>query len=749
MGGLADSPMRAPLWLASEREAGRGSEREARRGSRLRSAARALSPGPLRSATLGMLRSYAQVLLGHNGLAGLLFLAATLVVPAHGLAGLVGMAACNLWARLLGRPAAHIADGSYGVNGLLVGLALGLYFQVTAAFLVLLAVVSLLTVVVTAAMRNLSDRYLGVPVLSLPFTVVTWTALLATRRFAGVEVTLGPVLVTDWGSGVLPATLELYVRSLGACFFQLSVVSGALVLVGLLWSSRWAVLLSALGFASGYAVYVGLGGTATDLTAQFVGLNFVLTAVAVGGIFLVLRPASMVLAAASGALAAVVAAAMLALLEPFGLPVLAAPFIVTTQLVLFALLIGSRSGGLRLVQGAPSTPERNLVRAAFRERRYADPSLPVFFLPVMGRWTVTQGFDGEHTHQGLWSHAWDFEVDDGHGQRYRDQGTRLEDYLAYRAPVVAPADGRVMRVVSHLEDNPVGEVDTTHNWGNLVILWHHGDVYSALCHLQKGSVPVREGETVTRGQLIGRVGNSGRSPVPHLHFHVQASPEVGAPTRHAELLHYVATTAEGRRYVTHGVPATGDRVEAMQVDDRVRRAVTLAPGRELVWRIDDRRRGEREEIWRSEIDALGERRLVADGGRAAAGFYADDHYATLLDYEGRADALLGLFYLGATRIPYLDDPTAPWEDHPAATAFVPAPVRVVQELLLPFAPVGALTTRSELRSNGGSVVTTQITARGAARVPDRVEVTFAAGLGPVGLRAWRGGEEVLTARVAP
>lgn len=729
--------------------------------SGLGSSSRALPPSLGRPAALlrGWLEAYSQIQFGRSAIGGLLMALATFVVPSHGLAGLVGLVAADLWARVLGRPAEHIAEGYYGFNGLLVGLALGLWFQLSPAFIALMAVVSLLTVVFAAAARNLNDRYLGVPVLSLPFVIATWTALLATRRFAGVEITLDPVLVTELGAGYLPTWIELYLRSLGACFLQLSVASGALVFVGLLVISRWSVILSIVGFATGSALYLGLGGNAADLHAQFVGFNFILVAIAVGGVFVLLGPGSILLAAGSGALAAVISAAMLAFLEPFGLPVLALPFIVATQLLLFALLIGSQSGGLQLVKGEIGTPEDNLARAVFRARRYPDPTVPVLHLPVMGRWIVTQGPNGDVTHQGLWAHAWDFEVADDDGSTHRGDGAELENHYAWRAPVVAPLAGRVVRVVSHLGDNPPGEVDTTNNWGNLVILWHYGDVYSAVCHLQRGSVVVREGETVVRGQLLARVGNSGRSPVPHLHFQVQSSAEIGAPTRYAELLHYVLagtaeeTTAEETtddettEYVTHGVPDEGDCLAPVAIDSTTRQAATLAPGLTFRWAVREPG-GEREEFWRSDIDALGARHLVSTASDARAAFYADDQYLTMLDYEGGADTLLGLFYLATPRLPYLADPGTRWTDAPSVRPFLGLGTRLAQELVLPFAPVGsAHTTTSVSAHDRGLLVTTRIEAAGARKLPDRIEVVWETGRGPVELKAWRGDSCTMSAEV--
>jgi murein DD-endopeptidase MepM/ murein hydrolase activator NlpD len=49
---------------------------------------------------------------------------------------------------------------------------------------------------------------------------------------------------------------------------------------------------------------------------------------------------------------------------------------------------------------------------------------------------------------------------------------------------------------------------------------HAGGEYADYFHLQQGSVTVRTGEAVVRGQLLGRVGNSGASGSPHLHFEI-------------------------------------------------------------------------------------------------------------------------------------------------------------------------------------------------------------------------------------
>ena len=100
---------------------------------------------------LSWLVAYSQIYFARNRVSGALFMAATFVVPSHGASGLLGLAATEFWAWLLGRPVAHRRDGYYGFNGLLVGLALGLYYTFTPSLIGLLLVATLLTVMVASA----------------------------------------------------------------------------------------------------------------------------------------------------------------------------------------------------------------------------------------------------------------------------------------------------------------------------------------------------------------------------------------------------------------------------------------------------------------------------------------------------------------------------------------------------------------------------------------------------------------------
>jgi murein DD-endopeptidase MepM/ murein hydrolase activator NlpD len=71
--------------------------------------------------------------------------------------------------------------------------------------------------------------------------------------------------------------------------------------------------------------------------------------------------------------------------------------------------------------------------------------------------------------------------------------------------------------------------------GNYIVLEHNAGEYSFYAHLMPGSLRVYGGEPVKRGQPLARLGHSGNSTEPHLHFHVIDGPDpllsAGIPVR--------------------------------------------------------------------------------------------------------------------------------------------------------------------------------------------------------------------------
>lgn len=121
--------------------------------------------------------------------------------------------------------------------------------------------------------------------------------------------------------------------------------------------------------------------------------------------------------------------------------------------------------------------------------------------------------------------AYDFTVM-RRGSTHAGDGRRNEDYYCFGKPILAPGRGVVVRVENGLPDNLPGQKDREHVAGNHVVIDHRNGEYSILAHLRQGSVRVRVGDFIGRGDPIGRCGNSGNTSEPHLHYHLQNQPDL-------------------------------------------------------------------------------------------------------------------------------------------------------------------------------------------------------------------------------
>lgn len=112
---------------------------------------------------------------------------------------------------------------------------------------------------------------------------------------------------------------------------------------------------------------------------------------------------------------------------------------------------------------------------------------------------------------------------------------RVTDTYAWGKEVFSPFSGLVLKAENTAPDriylNLVCDLvkglvlarrlrnkDIDYFLGNYVVIESEGGVLAVFAHLQQGSVTVSEGQNVRTGELIGKVGNSGNTIQPHLHF---------------------------------------------------------------------------------------------------------------------------------------------------------------------------------------------------------------------------------------
>lgn len=175
---------------------------------------------------------------------------------------------------------------------------------------------------------------------------------------------------------------------------------------------------------------------------------------------------------------------------------------------------------LPAVPAPPAAPDAPEAQAAYH-------------LPFEGLWWVFWGGDTQLTnyHAEVSSQRYAYDVviwKDG--ATFQGDGTSNEDYWAWGQPVFAPADGTVVDVVNDLPDIepnlPPDQRDAANPAGNHVVIETAEREYVFIGHLQQGSVQVAIGDEVNAGDQLGLTGNSGNTSEPHIHIHVQDSPDV-------------------------------------------------------------------------------------------------------------------------------------------------------------------------------------------------------------------------------
>ncbi|HRY31460.1 MAG TPA: urea transporter [Bacteroidales bacterium] len=613
------------------------------------------------------LNSYSLVFFSNNKLFALILVIVTFFDLVAGLSGLLAVMATNLVAYLTGLNTRNISAGNYGFNSLLTGLGLGLFYQPNTEFFIVLFFASLLTLLVTIALEGVIGKY-HLPYLSLPFLAGIWMVLLSSRQFEHLYLSErgifslnemyalgGSNMVTlyEWVNNIdLHPSLVIYFRSLGAILFQYHLVPGLLIAIGMLIYSRTSFLLSLLGFYAAYGYYDLIGANFNELSYGYIGFNFILTAIAIGGFFLISSWHSLLWIPLLTPLISFIITSTSSVLEIYQLSIFSLPFNIIVLLFLYFLKYRERFFNKpQLVLHQLYSPEKNLYTQRNNKDRFAYDHYVPLSLPFFGEWAVSQGHRGKHTHKDQWQHAWDFEIRDENKSYHSGDGSRKEDYYCFGKPVVAAADGWITEATGYIDDNEVGEMNLVQNWGNTVIIRHAENLYTKMCHLKQGSVKVNKGDYIRKGELIGACGNSGRSPRPHLHFQVQATPHIGSKTLDYPFSHYIRHLSGTNQLVSWSSPAEDEIISNIQVDKTLEKAYHFIPGQRIRFEVNNppAMAGKAFE-WEVMTDPYNYTYIYceASGSRAYFRNQGPMHYFT--HFEGNRKSLLYAFFLANYKI---------------------------------------------------------------------------------------------------
>jgi len=609
----------------------------------------------------GLLNSYAQIFFSNNKIFALLLLCVSFFDFGAGLSGVVAVLIGQITALLFNFNQDLIKDGTHTYNALLVGIAIGIFYDFNMSFLILLFIASILTFLLTIWFSTSLGRK-NMPFLSIPFLMAIWLIILGADNFSALSLKQKEVIslavyfpsaftsITDFINGLPFANaIFLYLRSLGAIFFQYNDLAGLFIAIGLLINSRISFVLSIFGFIIGYFFYYYLQGDFSQLIYSYIGFNFILTAIALGGFFIVPSRRSFLLLLLTIPTIALLISGLQTIFTQFNLPLYSLPFNIVVWLFLSAMMLRTKAKGLQLVAFQQFSLEKNHYKYYNSLERFGSDTYFHIGLPVIGEWIISQAYDGEQTHKTDWKHALDFQIIDENGQTFKGAGYELSDYYCYDLPVLAPASGYVVKILDGIDDNKIGEVDLDNNWGNTIIIKHSEYLYSKLSHLKKNAIQVKLNEFVAKGSVVAYCGSSGRSPEPHLHFQMQTTPFIGSKTIAYPLSYYLTKNDDKYRFHSFDIPKKNDLVSAVETTSLLKNSFSFIPGKTLKFEI--LANGNKEIVaWEVFVSPLNKTYLYCKKTKATAYFINNGTVFYFTDFYGDKKSFLHSFYLGAHKV---------------------------------------------------------------------------------------------------
>lgn len=220
---------------------------------------------------------------------------------------------------------------------------------------------------------------------------------------------------------------------------------------------------------------------------------------------------------------------------------------------------------------------------------YHDAS--ALILPLARRAIVFDGHDfySHHRRSTLPKngtlYAYDLVPVDAGGEMYSGSPYKKENWYGYGSPIYAPAAGVVVAAANTVPENAYqgqreiyGYSGLTQLAGNFVTIDHGNGEFSTLLHMIPGSVRVKTGDRVRRGQVLGELGFSGDAIFPHLHYQLTDGPAEFAANGLPSYFHNFRRLMGDRAIaVQFGQIDTGDIVEPINTSEYRKAQGSISP----------------------------------------------------------------------------------------------------------------------------------------------------------------------------
>ncbi|WP_428329426.1 urea transporter [Mucilaginibacter sp.] len=640
-----------------------------------------------------VINSYAILFFSQNKILGLLLLAVSFFNPTAGIAGLLSVIFTIGFVSLMGYCRESTRIGLFSFNSLLLGIGFGTFYQFNISFFCWLLIGCLITAILSVTLATLLGKY-GYPLLSVPFVITFWIVLATVNSIyhMGLEQKNSAILnelsttsknnafqltgVFDFSH--IPYLPGLFFRALSAVLFQNNILTGIIISIGLLIHSRINFSLLFIAFTVA-CLFNKLTGTYPEGFSYYhLGSNVMMASAAIGSFFLIPSARSYLWALITVPITMLFINGFTKILGIYDLPVLSLPFCLSTFLLLVFFRLRISPGKLQLTILQHYSPERNLYQYLNAKERLDELKYFKFNLPFMGRWTISQGYDGTITHKEAWGKALDFVIKDEDGNTYKYPGIQAEQYYCYNKPVLACGDGIVEEVVTHIDDNEIGQVNTIENWGNTIVIKHLTGLYSKVSHLKKNSIKVKTGDFVKQGDLIALCGNSGRSPEPHLHFQVQTTPYIGSQTLAYPFSYFI--DEKDNSLCSFKIPSEGEEISPLGTTHSIKQAFKLQPGYLATVSAADFET-EHLEVF---TDAYNQSYIQSKTTGAVAYFINNGSSFYFTSFYGDQKSLLFYFYLAAYKVMFVGDEKVKVTDAYPVQLFANKPILWLHDVLAPF-----------------------------------------------------------------
>lgn len=631
----------------------------------------------------GIPRAYAVLFFSSHVRLGWFLLLVSMLSPFYGVCGLLAVVGSAMLAWVMHYDRAAIRNGYTLFNALLIGLSLG-YLQQRydlpwRQFFLLYAAAVTAGFFLTLCLQNLMARFFLLSAHSMPAVLMSFVITLVIHSLH-TGIPLLPAAQPAWMQlTFLPPMAHVFLQSFAAMLFQSSSFAGLLIFIAIVMVSPLHAIMASTGVIVGCSVLHQCGYPLDAASMSWCSFNFLLCGITLGAGYYIPSSYSLILVAVAAALSAFVSIALYRWLGMFQLGVSALPYNLTVLVMIQALRQRSKAGGLVPSPAPGMLPEQAAQKVLLSQKRFPFLHTPALFLPFAGSRKITQAFDDTITHRGAWQHAFDFEAEVD-GQRYAHDGAQLEDFFSYGTAVLAPCHGVVTVVISHVPDNAPGANNLAENWGNYVMILCDYGYTVLLAHLQQYSATVVVGQRVYPGMLLGLCGNSGRSPVPHLHMQVQWESHAGAATAPFCLKHFID---QNTCYHTAGRPSSGSIVRTPLPHHAWLEAFSQwLPGR-YVYDLSDGSKSWRETIL-LEIDIVGRYALRSTETGARCSAFLSEGVFYITDFQGDERSLLAWLAAGFARVPAIADVPCVWRDAVTSLPYEQPLARVWKEVIEPF-----------------------------------------------------------------